>query len=380
MTTPLDQGIQAYKAGNKQEAIRYLAIAVQQSPQNVSAWLWLSYLVDDPKQKKDCLERVLRLDPHNQSAHDALVGLDASFNSELPVKQNPINPTTRPNKVPVNGNNLKEQDSYQDKPRDGLIQCSECGQENPIDARYCRRCGGNLLHAHTHSESALLPAKQNPIKQPVQQYGTLQSEKEKGPGRWWQRFFTIAGTACLWAPWVLIQSGCNGSRELSGAQLVQESMNSSFGYDMLIAAPAILVLILLIFFCFKSRAAQKWGERSTFALVPLAALPSLDLITSFYAKSTGVRELRWGIWLYCAFFSLVGLAALINARRIGTIDRMELSTAVTGRVFTWLFSIGDILIILLIVIGSVISGISLNSAIFITLIWLFMAAILSHTI
>jgi hypothetical protein len=76
MTTPLEQGIQAARAGNKQEALRYLATAAQQEPQNISVWLWLSYVVDDPAKKKDCLERVLNIDPYNQSARVGLAELE----------------------------------------------------------------------------------------------------------------------------------------------------------------------------------------------------------------------------------------------------------------------------------------------------------------
>jgi hypothetical protein len=68
--------------------------------------LWLSTVVDDPARKKDCLRKVLNLDPNNQSASTALAELekpapvilpDAPPN--LPVPQGIPIPDTQPNKV-----------------------------------------------------------------------------------------------------------------------------------------------------------------------------------------------------------------------------------------------------------------------------------------
>jgi hypothetical protein len=42
------------------------------NPTNAAAWLQMSTLVDDPQQQRECLERVLALDPHNASAREGL--------------------------------------------------------------------------------------------------------------------------------------------------------------------------------------------------------------------------------------------------------------------------------------------------------------------
>jgi hypothetical protein len=149
------------------------------------------------------------------------------------------------------------------------------------------------------------------------------------------------------------------------------------GLDEVIAILAALALPILIFFCFQSSATQKWGERATIALAPLAALLSLDLISSFYAGLTGILELRWGIWACCTFYSLAGFTALINALRLGRLSRAELSSARAGMLFTWLCSLSDILAILVTIVGLAMIGKFSLVGIAFPFIWLAFGALLS---
>ena len=61
--------------GNLQEAHRQLIAFVQRSPKSVPAWMLLSEIVTEKKQKQDCLEMVLRLEPGNRQARDRLAEL-----------------------------------------------------------------------------------------------------------------------------------------------------------------------------------------------------------------------------------------------------------------------------------------------------------------
>ena len=107
MTTSLEQGIQAARDGNNPEAIRLLAAAIQQDPQNISAWLWLSNVVDDPAKKKYCLEKILAIAPFNQSAQDGLAAMEADSQPDsvvaapqaAPVPADPLS-DTQPRRVP----------------------------------------------------------------------------------------------------------------------------------------------------------------------------------------------------------------------------------------------------------------------------------------
>jgi hypothetical protein len=96
-----------------------------------------------------------------------------------------------------------------------------------------------------------------------------------------QRVFTIAASASLLAPWIF---DGNTSRTLSGAQVLLGPIFSPLGVDVGIASLALLtslVLPLLMFFRFRSAATQKWGERATIALAPLASVLCLDMLSFF---------------------------------------------------------------------------------------------------
>jgi hypothetical protein len=210
-----------------------------------------------------------------------------------------------------------------------------------------------------------------------------QAGPRKRPQRWLQRVFTIAATACLAAPWITIQNGASPSSLLSGVQVLLGPIFSPLGVDVGISSLALLaslVLLLLMFFRFKSAATQKWGERATIALAPLASVLCLDMVSFFYAGLTNDVVLRWGIWASCGFYSLAGLTALINARRLGNVGRAELYAARAGWIFTWLCSFGDILALLVTMIGLVVMGKFSLLGISAPFIWLCLGALLSHIV
>lgn len=91
MATPLENGVTAAKAGNKQLAMQHLRQAVTEDPNNINAWLWISSLVDSPEQKVFCYQKVLKLDPNNKYA---LQGMNVINKTNTPsVQQQPIAPT-----------------------------------------------------------------------------------------------------------------------------------------------------------------------------------------------------------------------------------------------------------------------------------------------
>src|SRR5690349_13582549 len=61
---------QAARAGQREAAYRLMCQALIENPCFVPAWLAMSKLVDDPARQRECLERALALDPHNQAARD----------------------------------------------------------------------------------------------------------------------------------------------------------------------------------------------------------------------------------------------------------------------------------------------------------------------
>lgn len=67
-TSDIDQARLLFGQGKRDEARNVLVKAVHSDPRNFDAWFGLSFCIDDPGQKQDCLERVLRLAPEHQKA------------------------------------------------------------------------------------------------------------------------------------------------------------------------------------------------------------------------------------------------------------------------------------------------------------------------
>ena len=87
------QGINAIKKGDKATARRALSEALTQNPRNETAWLWLFYAVDDIAQKRECLQRALKINPSNQQTRQQLEAIDAlerPVSAPQRVQQTPI--------------------------------------------------------------------------------------------------------------------------------------------------------------------------------------------------------------------------------------------------------------------------------------------------
>ena len=90
----LEQAAAEIKLGHKNEAQRLLAQAVQQDPNNSSAWFGLAIVLSDESKKKDCLKRVLALKPDHERARAMLAKLDApAVVQEAVIPTPPVEPT-----------------------------------------------------------------------------------------------------------------------------------------------------------------------------------------------------------------------------------------------------------------------------------------------
>jgi hypothetical protein len=78
MAEILLQAMEAYHNGNINLARQLLAQALIQNPRDEGAWMLMSELVDDVKLKRNCLQRVLLINPQNSAANIALMKLDTS--------------------------------------------------------------------------------------------------------------------------------------------------------------------------------------------------------------------------------------------------------------------------------------------------------------
>jgi HEAT repeat protein len=71
----LEMGIAAARSGNRAEARMLLEGVTLQEPDNEEAFLWLSFVLDEPNLAMRCLERVLEINPNNAQAERGLAWL-----------------------------------------------------------------------------------------------------------------------------------------------------------------------------------------------------------------------------------------------------------------------------------------------------------------
>jgi hypothetical protein len=72
----VQSAIDAANQGDKNKAMNFLREVLAANPSNVDAWLVLAAVVDEPQRKRQCLNRVLALDPVNKLARDELLDMD----------------------------------------------------------------------------------------------------------------------------------------------------------------------------------------------------------------------------------------------------------------------------------------------------------------
>jgi hypothetical protein len=90
----LQLGIAAFKAGNKQDARHYLFKAIEKEPNNEQAWLYMAAALDDLDKRRQCLYRVLSINPSSQVASRELARMGAQ-------DAQPVFPGSPPPAVPA---------------------------------------------------------------------------------------------------------------------------------------------------------------------------------------------------------------------------------------------------------------------------------------
>lgn len=58
--------------GEKAKALTELARILREDPKNIEAWSLMAHALEDPQKKKDCFRQILKLDPNNELARNAL--------------------------------------------------------------------------------------------------------------------------------------------------------------------------------------------------------------------------------------------------------------------------------------------------------------------
>lgn len=176
----LQQALTAARAGRREEARTLLLQILTHDDQHELAWLWLSGVVDDPVDQRECLEQVLALNPANEQAQRGLAWLDehhppqpaatpapeATTTIELAPPNDPASslvPSDAPTEQPMLAGqpssagtptivlSLPEDSRAPTASQASLVEppanehCPYCGAIAPLDEERCPRCRRSLV-------------------------------------------------------------------------------------------------------------------------------------------------------------------------------------------------------------------------------------------
>ena len=140
----LENARQLFGQGNRDEARKVLINAVRKAPRNTDIWFGLSFCVDDPQQKKDCLEKTLRLSPNHSKAKVLLEQLligedDLKETTVITAKKEPIKSDSTINVLlPTRATQPKSPEQIPEQQDHGLIEKIE---EDKAETELSKKAG-----------------------------------------------------------------------------------------------------------------------------------------------------------------------------------------------------------------------------------------------
>lgn len=75
----LEEAIGLVNTGKFEQGRALLERVLAQNPKNDRAWVWLSGCVEDPRQRRICLQQALNANPNNQAALDGMQVLEGNL-------------------------------------------------------------------------------------------------------------------------------------------------------------------------------------------------------------------------------------------------------------------------------------------------------------
>ena len=148
----LAEGIEAARAGDRPRARELLRKVLGYNPRHELAWLWLSSVVDQDGQRRECLIRVLQINPLNESARRGLEMITSgpsASGAAAPPREEPRAAQDPGRAVPC---------PYCNRPASSLhATCDHCEQDTILPCPNCMQpinlwettrcpCGEGLRH------------------------------------------------------------------------------------------------------------------------------------------------------------------------------------------------------------------------------------------
>jgi len=96
MTSSLQKGINAAKAGHTQDALDFLKDAIIEEPQNADVWVWIAAIIDDLDKQEIFLKKAMDIDPNNIPAQRGIAYLNKRKQQQVSVKTDHLSDQTRP--------------------------------------------------------------------------------------------------------------------------------------------------------------------------------------------------------------------------------------------------------------------------------------------
>jgi len=80
----LQNGINAFKSGQKEEARKFFIAAIKENPQNENVWGWMYQVANSDIERVECLKRAIAVNPQNSKAKELLDKLTAPLPLTIP--------------------------------------------------------------------------------------------------------------------------------------------------------------------------------------------------------------------------------------------------------------------------------------------------------
>ena len=90
----LKEGVAAVKSGQRTKARALLREVTRRRSNDANAWLWLSGAVETDSERRECLEKVLEIDPNNPHAMKGLQKLPPRVAPRAPTPVAAARPST----------------------------------------------------------------------------------------------------------------------------------------------------------------------------------------------------------------------------------------------------------------------------------------------